>query len=347
MMLLSIIVPVYNVEKYIRPCIESIFNQGLDEKCFEVIIINDGTKDRSMEMIADIISQHNNITVVNQENQGLSVVRNNGIALAKGEYILMPDSDDLLIENSVPSILEAALSTKADLAVADFLNMTDEETELLKTHPPQQRTIFEYKEKTGEQLFLEDLDPYYCYVWRTLFRREFLIKNNLKFVPGIYIQDVPFTHECYLKANNCLRTSWLLNIYRRGHESATSSFNIKKLEDFCVATAKTWELTHLEGLSPSIQWKLREDVYTSFSIIAWITSNQIKKASDRTAIFDFLKQQAPDLWFSNRKKQICISYLFKYTPHFYIHIRHLYAVIIENHIRPFFNHQLRKPFPIR
>ena len=120
MLSLSIIVPVYNVEKYIRPCIESIFNQGLDEECFEVIIINDGTKDRSMEIIADIISQHNNITVVNQENQGLSVVRNNGIALAKGEYILMPDSDDLLIENSVPKLLEAALSTKADLVVADF-----------------------------------------------------------------------------------------------------------------------------------------------------------------------------------------------------------------------------------
>ena len=63
---LSIIVPVYNVEKYIRPCIESIFKQGLDDSEFEVIIVNDGTKDRSMEMIADIISQHQNITVIHQ-----------------------------------------------------------------------------------------------------------------------------------------------------------------------------------------------------------------------------------------------------------------------------------------
>ena len=83
---LSIIVPVYNVEKYIRPCIESIFRQGLDSNLFEVIVINDGTKDNSMEMITDIISQHSNITVINQDNQGLSVVRNNGIAAAKGEY---------------------------------------------------------------------------------------------------------------------------------------------------------------------------------------------------------------------------------------------------------------------
>ena len=94
---LSIIVPVYNVEKYVRPCIESIFKQGLDDADFELIIVNDGTKDHSMEMIADIIQQHNNITVIHQENQSLSVARNNGIAAAKGEYILMPDSDDLLI----------------------------------------------------------------------------------------------------------------------------------------------------------------------------------------------------------------------------------------------------------
>ena len=87
---LSIVVPVYNVEKYVRTCIESIFKQGLDEKCFEVIIVNDGSTDRSLEVITDIISQHSNIVVINQENQGLSVARNNGIAAAKGEYILMP-----------------------------------------------------------------------------------------------------------------------------------------------------------------------------------------------------------------------------------------------------------------
>ena len=102
---LSVIIPVYNVEKYIRTCIESIYRQGLSEDHFEVILINDGTQDRSMEVIADIIEAHKNITVINQENQGLSMARNNGIAIAKGEYILMPDSDDLLIENSLKPLL--------------------------------------------------------------------------------------------------------------------------------------------------------------------------------------------------------------------------------------------------
>lgn len=343
-MKLSIIVPIYNVEKYVRTCIESLFNQGLDEECFEVIIINDGTKDRSMDMIADIISLHHNIAVINQENQGLSVVRNNGIAIAKGEYILMPDSDDLLIDHSLKPLLEIALATKVDLVVADYLRMSDEEIEQSKTHPIEQKKEFEYQEKTGEQLFLEDLNQYQCVVWRTLYRRAFLIENNLKFVPGIYIQDVPFTNECYLKAGKCIKTSWLLNIYRRGHESATSSFNIKKLKDFSIALAKTWELTRLDGLSSSTQYKLRQNVYNSFSLIAWITTNQIKNASERNEVLDFLKQQAPDLWFNNGRKQKIVSLLYKYLPHTYIHIRYFYATIVEDKIRPFINHRLRRPY---
>ena len=164
---LSIIVPVYNVEKYIRPCIESIFNQGFDDADFEVIIINDGSTDRSMEMITDIIGQHQNITVINQENQGLSVTRNNGIAVAKGDYILMPDSDDLLIEHSLKPLLEKALETKADVVVADFYEMTNDEIESLKINLPNFADI-NIEEKTGEQMFFEFLKPHNYTVWRSL-----------------------------------------------------------------------------------------------------------------------------------------------------------------------------------
>ena len=343
MISVSIIVPVYNVEKYIRACMESIFRQGLDEECFEVIIINDGTKDKSMEIIADIISEHSNITVIHQENQGLSVVRNNGIALAKGEYILMPDSDDVLIDNSLPKLLEAALSTKVDLVVADFLKMRDEEIDEMNGNFPQQEE-FTFKEKTGEQLLLEDLSPYQCYVWRTLFRREFLIENNIKFVPGIYIQDVPFTHECYIRAKKCLRTPWLLNIYRKGHESATFSFNKKKEKDFCTAIAKTWELTRLNGLSPAMQKKLRNDVYTSFTVMTCSTAHAVKTSSERLEIIDFLREQAPDLCFKDGFRQRLVSFIYQTMPHVFIHIRYIYGQIYEDRIRTFYYHKLKKLF---
>ena len=172
---LSIIVPVYNVEQYIRTCIKSIFRQDLDEERFEVIIINDGTTDNSIDVIQDIINQHCNITIINQVNQGLSVARNNGIATAKGEYILMPDSDDMLVENSIKPLLDLALKSKADLIVADFLKMTSEEIDNSKGIILQEMTV---TEKNGWQMLLEDLNPYECYVWRTLYRRQFIISNH-------------------------------------------------------------------------------------------------------------------------------------------------------------------------
>jgi len=316
--LLSIIVPVYNVEKYIRSCMESIFRQNLDESIFEVIIVNDGTPDHSMEVIQDIIDQHPNISVINQENLSLSVARNNGIAKAKGEYILMPDSDDLLIDNSLSILLDEAIKSKADLIVADFLEMTDQEIDDKKVIPQMELHI---EEKSGERLFLEDLNPRQCYVWRTLYRREFLINNQLTFVPGIRYQDIPFTHECFIKAGKCLRVNWLLNIYRKGHESATYSFDRRKAHDFCIAIAETWKLTKREN-SLEIHNKLKNDVYISFSFLICLISYSLREAAVRIEILNFLKQQVPDMYFKNGFVQIVTYMLYKYMPHIFIELNY-------------------------
>lgn len=309
---LSIIVPVYNVENYIRPCIESILRQGLDEKRYEIIIVNDGTKDHSMERIADIIEAHPNISVINQENLSLSVARNNGIAKAKGEYILMPDSDDLLIDNSLSVLLEKALETKADLVVADFLIMNDEEIATTKDIP-QKEALF--KEKTGEELFLEDLNPHQCYIWRTLFRKDFIISHKMSFVPGVCYQDVPFAHECYIKAKKCLRTHWILNIYRTNRVgSASYSFTEKKAKDFCIVIAKTWELTRIGGLSPQVMKRLKENNYVSFSSLSYSVLFGIKDSTRRVAILKYLKQLAPDLVFENGMKEKILTFLFRNVP---------------------------------
>ena len=316
--LISIIIPVYNVEKYIRPCLESVLRQNLDELTYEIIIVNDGTKDRSMEMIQDIINNHSNISVINQENMSLSVARNNGIAKAKGEYILMPDSDDLLIDDSLHLLLEKAIESKADLVVADFLEMTDEEIDANNVIPQKEWHV---EEKSGERLFLEDLNPRQCYVWRTLFRREFLLENHLQFVPGIRYQDVPFTHECYLKAKKCLIVSRLLNIYRRGHESATFSFDEKKAKDFSIAIAETWKLAKYTN-TPEILYKLQNDVYVSFSFFLSSIVYSIKGDKMRMKLLRYLKQKVPDLFFKNNLTQIITSMLYEYSPRLLINLHY-------------------------
>jgi glycosyltransferase involved in cell wall biosynthesis len=332
---LSIIVPVYNVERYIRTCFESIFNQGLNENIFEVIIVNDGSEDHSMEVIADIISQHDNITVINQENQGLSVARNKGIAASKGEYLLMPDSDDLLIENSLPFLLEQALSSRADLVVADFLKMSDKEIDNLMTFAIEQKGT-KIAEKTGEKLYLEDLNPYQCYVWRTLFRRQFIIDNKLSFVPGILYQDVPFTHECYIKANHCIRTNWLLNIYRVNRfGSATASFNKKKAMDFCTAISKMVELTQIDLLTPKVRNKLNHNALSSFNVLLYSTAYNINDYKEKTDIIKQIKLLLPIIPFENGIKSILYKNAIRWMPQTFLYIRRLYGKIIEDRLLPY------------
>lgn len=336
---LSIIVPVYNVEKYIRTCIESIYNQGLDEDTFEVIIVNDGTKDRSMEVIQDIIEQHKNIIVINQENQGLSVARNNGIAMAKGEYILMPDSDDLLIEYSLKPLLEKAIETKVDLVVADFMVMTDEEIKSANNYPREQEIIPNYIEKTGVQMFLEDLDPLQCFVWRTLYKREFLQKNHLSFFPGITYQDRPFTHECYLRASRCIKASHLLYIYRKGHATAASfALTEKKAKDYCLSIAKIWELKKIPYLPQKALQKLEDNVSRCCSMLMTRVSHENNDYASRNRVIDFFNKVAHQIHLRNGFKQKIYFFMIKKMPHTFINLRYLYAKIYEERIRVYLKH---------
>lgn len=324
---LSIIVPVYNVEKYIHSSIESIYKQGLDENRFELIIVNDGTKDNSMGVIADIINQHTNITIINQENLSLSVARNNGIAAAKGEYILMPDSDDLLIENSLKPLLEKALETKVDLVVADFLSMTDEEINDFVKEDFQQPEL-QFKEGEGESLFLEVLNPYECFVWRTLYRRDFIVNQHLSFYPGIRYQDIPFTHECYIKANKYIKANCLLNIYRKWPGSSTKAYKIDNTKQFITAIALTWKLRQIEGLSSDLLYKLEENVYISFRNMLYHTLHSIKEKKDRYALMNYINFQAPDLNFTHSIQQRLFTFMIKNMPHLFIYLYHQYAQIV-------------------
>ena len=309
---LSIIVPVYNVEKYVRTCIESLFRQDLNEDRFEVIIVNDGSTDRSMEMIADIIQQHKNISVINQENQGLSVARNNGIAMAKGEYLLMIDSDDMLIDYSVRPLLEKALAEKADIIMADFVQMNDEEIDNLRKHPINQQKTFITTEISGSDL----LKATYCrWYWRSIYRRNFLYKNSISFVPGIYAQDIPFNNECFLKVKKCLRTSWLLNIYRRGHESASSRYSLKRANNTSIAIRKSLELSKSIPLSPETAYQQDELLfYLFYSHICALAYGQLRDFTEVCQAISYLKKQIPRLSFNHDKRQRMWAYMYNKLP---------------------------------
>lgn len=315
-MQLSIIVSVYKVEKYIREYMESIFQQGMTDDIFELIIINDGTPDRSIDVIADIISAHDNIRVVNQENQGLSVALNMGISIAQGEYILFNDPDDLLIDNSVGPLLAEAMVSKPDIALADYTTFTDEAPSTCRDVSQNDMHI---EEKTGKELLLESLNPYHCYKVRMLFRRNFLIKNNIRFVPGIYFQDVPFVHECYLRAQRCIRTHWKIYLYRQSrHGSATNSFSYKKAIDFCIVIQELWKLSQMKGITNEERLKVRNDAFTSLSFMVESTVKHIESPSERLEIINQLHKTTRHMHFSKGWKQRTATFLLHHAPHLYL-----------------------------
>ena len=327
---LSIIVPVYNVERYIRPCIESIFRQGLNEADFEVIIVNDGTPDKSMELITDIIGQHQNITVINQENQGLSVARNNAIKVATGKYIQFLDSDDLLIDNTLPYLLNNAISSKAELVIGDFIEMNDESIvdNYLESIHQFDGTI---QKINGKDLLAQPLCSGYSCAWRTIYRKEFLDKNNIRFIPGIYFEDVPFTNHCFLKAQKCLRVKWLILIYRKRPQSImTSIFTKKKGMDYCVIIKKMWELSQEKELDVRLKNKIKDDIFSLFSVLLYLTTScKAITRSEKMEILYHIKQLVPDLYFNNSCKQRIVSFLYQKRPNTYMTLRIFYA----NHLQ--------------
>lgn len=318
---LSIIVPVYNVEKYIYKCIDSLYHQGLSDDCFEIIIVNDGTLDTSMKIVSSFVDQHSNIKIINQENQGLSVARNNGLAQAEGDYILFVDSDDFIVDNSLGIILQNALNSSADMLIADYFRLTDEEIERFTPNP--NTSICKQSVMNGREAFMNFFIPSECYIWRTLYRHSFLEKEHLFFIPNMYFEDIPFTTECYLKVEKAVLFPLPFYVYRQHNNSIVSSINKRKLLDLNQIIERLWGMLHSETLLKEEHNKMIDTIFTTFSIEMWYLSHEKALFPYRKMIIENLKKKIPNLFFSNGPKQILISMLYKYIPFLYLWIRSL------------------------
>lgn len=181
----SIIVPVYNVEKYLARCLDSIINQTL--KSIEIICINDGSTDNSAEILDKYAQKDNRIKIITQKNAGLSAARNAGMKIVKGEYIGFVDSDDWVDNDYFEKLYNAAKNNDCDIAVSDFI----------RRHKKSQKKRLNLSE---EKVFEKPEDKYLicktyregC-VWNKIYKTELLMTIDLKFVPGMFYEDRDFT----------------------------------------------------------------------------------------------------------------------------------------------------------
>jgi len=318
-MKLSIIIPVCNVEKYIGPCLESIYRQGLSDGDFEVIVVNDGSTDNSMKVVEDIRLHHHNIQIIHQDHAGPSVCRNEGMEMAKGEYVLFVDSDDLLMDNGLTVLLKKALDTSADMVVADFMRLNDDE---ITSVYDSQVTDSQVVDKTGLDYYVEDYDPEVgSFIWRILYKRTFLNENHIRLEPGVYYEDIPFLQECYLKAQRVIGVHLLYYIYRIRQRSCTYSFTMKNAMDYNTAIANSWRLTEMGNLPERVVIRQKKNIYLFFNYAVDCIIGVFGDPSERKKIVDDMIRKVPDLRFTGGVEPEVVSALFRTIPHTYIRWR--------------------------
>ena len=176
----SIIVPIYNVEKYLPKCLDSLVNQTLDD--IEIILVNDGSTDNSGIIAKQYYENHKNkIKYLEKENGGLSDARNFGIPYATGEYIAFLDSDDYIEIDSYKQMYEKAKEEDADYIECDFI-----------WEYPNKQIIDKRLSYNNKQEMLTNVR---VVAWNKLIKREIIIKNNLKFPKGLRYEDIEFTYK--------------------------------------------------------------------------------------------------------------------------------------------------------
>ncbi len=190
-MKLSIIVPVYNVEKYIGKCLDSLLNQNLSE--YEIIVINDGSTDGSYTIAKKYAELNSNIILLTQENKGLSATRNRGVDEAKGKYIYFVDSDDFIAPNVLKILLSTLEVNRLEMLAFNLLQV-DVDFEIKKGI--QDISKIKPSQTVDGATFVADrgFEPGSCWF---IIQKEFLLKTGLRYVEGRMLEDVIFNAHLF------------------------------------------------------------------------------------------------------------------------------------------------------
>lgn len=232
MVAVSIVVPVYNVEKYLIRCLESLVNQQFD-KDYEIICVNDGSTDSSELVLKYFAQKYKNLKIISQENKGLSEARNEGMKHAQGKYTLFVDSDDFIAANALQLLYDYAEKHNSDVVIFDIHMGKDD---LTVTQTTRWRNIID---KYGENSFnIHTADPFiYRFVpvaaWNKLYRTD-LIKD-LKFIKGITREDVPYWTLVYSKAQRVNYLPLALYFYVNDRQNSISNNDDEKVFDIFTA----------------------------------------------------------------------------------------------------------------
>ncbi len=304
-MKLSIIIPAYNVEKYIECCIRSCVDQApisLGDD-YEIIVVNDGAKDATPEILESLKFEIPELKIVHQENQGLSGARNAGLNIAQGDFVWFVDGDDTIEKNCLKD-LEGALKKEFD-AVQIYANTIN--GEILEP-----RAVFNYTgAKSGDQLLIEN--NVCCCAPFTIYNRDFLNKNDLRFCYGIFHEDNEFTPRAYHYAKHVVSYPHFLYFVTMNPMSITHvpnpkrSFDCLKIADNLLKFKREQGIDKNKKMNACFSDHIGQVCSNAFSMIL-----QNKNKSEYNRFYVQLSQHRAafkDMWYSNKIKYKLYSIL--------------------------------------
>lgn len=269
---LSVVIPIYKVEKYIRELLDSIIFQSEFLNRIEFIFVDDGSPDKSIEIVKQKIHAFDNVRIIEQKNSGLSVARNNGYEIAQGKYVWFVDSDDKLLPHAFQLLFEVMSDNpKADV-FATFLEVYDESGRLGTYHEKWKKINV----NTGKD-YLKMNYPQGA-IQRFIFKKDFLQNNNLFFYPGILHEDDLFGFQMLYLANKVVILNQPIYIYRINRNGSIMQkrtmrtpqsliFIHKELKKFMDEKVRTDD-------KPMFQYRIHNEIKNFFSFCYSLFDNK-------------------------------------------------------------------------
>ncbi len=265
MIKVSIIVPIYNVERYLKTCIESILNQTLTE--IEIICINDGSTDSSLDILHSFSEKDKRIRIINKSNSGYGSTMNMGLSAAEGEYIGIVEPDDFIKNNMFEELYNLAKNNFADIVKSDFYYYFGENNQARKTGKIS-RYFANKVTSIKEHPEVLKIQPS---IWSAIYKKELIDKHKIKFLetPGASYQDTSFAFKCLSLAQRLYFTTNAYLYYRLDNENSSVNSHSKvfaicrefeEITDFLNANKTLKEYTNTIKLIKQYQtyfWNLK------------------------------------------------------------------------------------------
>lgn len=226
--MVTLIIPVFNVEEYLEECLESIISQSFSD--YEVILVDDGSTDKSRLIVSEYEKKFNKVKVLFQENKGASEARNLALKHASGEYVLYIDSDDFIKSNMLELMVKKANETQADMVICNYTLYygANNKNNKVVSYNILEENIYSSKDVIDMMLNFKLQGQ----LWNKLFKRKLLIENNFELEAGRYIEDIFPVFKIINRSEKIIFINEELYYYRQRDTSTINKRNIKLAEDY-------------------------------------------------------------------------------------------------------------------